>query len=1569
MRIVAFFIVLFSATSLWAMLPGHHPVHGKLIVSNKPSALAQKAHKQSVSKVLDNTNIPQPYDSSHNKFYRSYVKQGDITHVDSFTGNMTIHLPLIDVPTNDGIALKVTMSFNNRLALPLNEIARVPDREAANQAGYGWYFLSGSYDPNTINGLNKQTQFYHREPPYPPRPTPPPNPGDALFSFYSPVFVDPDGVTHAFYEVTESCSLAGPGCTVSLVDKNNWHETVFYNNDDRNNPVVKYAVITTPNGTTYTLHRSRSGYMLLSTITSPNHGSTITYNYTDDDVPLLTNITLSTTGSAYNYTVNFDYQSIPTYEGNVSVIKDIHTSDGRRWNFGVSNFTIFNDGTTVPTLASITQPNGSVWSFTANSEGMWPCVANEGTCAGPNSIGVTKIVSPTGLTTSLNYQNNYAQMGYDGDAFLNMYDCLATPFVIKKTLSGVGKPAATWLYQHEKMSADGDGVYRYNPTTIIVGPDSKTVDTFNVDQVTYQILALYLGPVFTPMTGVMTSQAIYNTAGALLKNTSYVWAQRAIAPGFMPTQFDPQDLVNFGFPYSRYKHGMFVPELQSKTIDYGGTNYTTAYSNFDAYGYPGTITSSSPQASFVKTLTYYEDTTKNIYKVQNETTTDTTGAVGNTITRAFDANGNMINETDNGVGTTFAYDGAGNLTSKTDAAGNVSTYANYIAGLPGVVTDPMGNKTTYAVQPSGIITSITDPMGKTIQYNYGALYRLTGITPAINAATSLTWTDNANGTTMVMTRGGQVTTLQLNSMGKPLSTVSTGGTSSSAFYNTYDPLDRLASKSFAVAAGTASPPGVSYTYDALDRVLTATEAGGYATAYAYNDATNTKTTTDPAGNITVQKFRSFGDPSQKLLIEIDQPEGVNTVIARDLTGHVTAITQGNYTRSYGYDGHHFLISQADPELGTTSYVRDAVGNLISKAEGSNGTTTYGYDKDYHLISTNYQDSGAQSIVRTYDPKGRLINITNSTNKSVWAYSYDANNNMLSQTLNIAGKTLPFSYAYDSLDHITSASYPDGTKLNYTVNPAGQITAIAPYLSAITYFPDNHISSFQDGNGITTAYTENQRNMRNSIVVAKANQVFVNRFYQYNEVGNIFTITDKLNSKNNQAMAYDGINRLTDSQGSWGEEKLAYDVNSNILTKTIGTSVSTYVYDDHSNLLTSITGTNPQSFKYLNGDATVMSNVTLTYNQLHQVDTMHGMNVGHVPVNNIYSYDGNGNRVVDNENTNLNYEAYNQSAQLLYKNNPGKNSEDFYVHIGNQSAVHLHKEAGGALTPEYLHNNILGSTLMGTDASATTKWQQQYKPYGSELMPNTGRTNTHLGYTGKPHDNVTGLSYYGARYYSPGIGRFLSMDPAPVDASNPMSFNRYAYANDNPYRYTDPTGKVAKAEAGASVSATGGLGGTTASKSSTPDSSANNDDDEKKGATIGTLVVVGIVTEGVGDLAVASAEAIADASADMNAAEEGASASTENSINKESTGYKGSRGNELKNRGSAARNQRTTINGKEYTGHALDQMQNRGITPSVVEDALSRGVKTDGYDGATQHTTEQSRVITNPDGSIKTVYHR
>ncbi|HET8637804.1 MAG TPA: RHS repeat-associated core domain-containing protein [Acidobacteriaceae bacterium] len=63
-----------------------------------------------------------------------------------------------------------------------------------------------------------------------------------------------------------------------------------------------------------------------------------------------------------------------------------------------------------------------------------------------------------------------------------------------------------------------------------------------------------------------------------------------------------------------------------------------------------------------------------------------------------------------------------------------------------------------------------------------------------------------------------------------------------------------------------------------------------------------------------------------------------------------------------------------------------------------------------------------------------------------------------------------------------------------------------------------------------------------------------------------------------------------------------------------------------------------------------------------------------------------------------------------------------------------------------------------------------------------------GYTKHEEDAATGLTNMQQRYDDKAVGRMLSMDPMDVDPGAGANFNRYAYADDNPYRYTDPDGE-------------------------------------------------------------------------------------------------------------------------------------------------------------------------------------
>jgi len=126
---------------------------------------------------------------------------------------------------------------------------------------------------------------------------------------------------------------------------------------------------------------------------------------------------------------------------------------------------------------------------------------------------------------------------------------------------------------------------------------------------------------------------------------------------------------------------------------------------------------------------------------------------------------------------------------------------------------------------------------------------------------------------------------------------------------------------------------------------------------------------------------------------------------------------------------------------------------------------------------------------------------------------------------------------------------------------------------------------------------------------------------------------------------------------------------------------------------------------------------------------------------------------------------------------------------------------------FYHNDHLGSPLAMTDMQGNVVWRRDYKPFGEEIDPGGATaTNTHK-YTGKEYDAETGLYYYGARYYDPVIGRFLSVDPAGGKSEMPQTWNRYIYTLNNPYKYVDPDGRwVWGINVGGSFTARGMKGG-------------------------------------------------------------------------------------------------------------------------------------------------------------------
>jgi RHS repeat-associated protein len=118
---------------------------------------------------------------------------------------------------------------------------------------------------------------------------------------------------------------------------------------------------------------------------------------------------------------------------------------------------------------------------------------------------------------------------------------------------------------------------------------------------------------------------------------------------------------------------------------------------------------------------------------------------------------------------------------------------------------------------------------------------------------------------------------------------------------------------------------------------------------------------------------------------------------------------------------------------------------------------------------------------------------------------------------------------------------------------------------------------------------------------------------------------------------------------------------------------------------------------------------------------------------------------------------------------------------------------------WIHTDHLGSPIAGRNAAGETTWEQAYAPWG-ERQPVAGvpQAPAGVGYTGHVYDEQVGLIYAGARWYDPAMGRFISPDAVRFGAVNIHLFNRYAYANHNPYLFVDPDGNESREAAWAAL---------------------------------------------------------------------------------------------------------------------------------------------------------------------------
>jgi len=326
-----------------------------------------------------------------------------------------------------------------------------------------------------------------------------------------------------------------------------------------------------------------------------------------------------------------------------------------------------------------------------------------------------------------------------------------------------------------------------------------------------------------------------------------------------------------------------------------------------------------------------------------------------------------------------------------------------------------------------------------------------------------------------------------------------------------------------------------------------------------------------------------------------------------------------------------------------------------------------------------------------------------------------------------------------------------------------------------------------------AVTQNARHLPLRVRDALGAQVVHDFSYGYDQNGNVTAITDAdqtgLQSK---SLLYDARDRLTSASAPqlWGVASYAYDPLDNLRSADQGSRQYRYQYDANNRLtrLTDPTGTPLPGLDFAydaQGRQIRKGSQTRSFDGANRITAINGET---------YAYDGNGRRIATwAADGRTKVEVYTQNGQLGFAVDSAKGGGSSFVYLAGQRIAEDHWDCGtNTHTVSYYHADALGSPVATTDAARNVLERTYYAPYGEAL----NRTVDGPGYTGHVMDAATGLVYAQQRYYDPLVGKFLSVDPVAADPGNGSNFNRYWYANDNPYRFTDPTGRQAVDDFGA-----------------------------------------------------------------------------------------------------------------------------------------------------------------------------
>ena len=506
-----------------------------------------------------------------------------------------------------------------------------------------------------------------------------------------------------------------------------------------------------------------------------------------------------------------------------------------------------------------------------------------------------------------------------------------------------------------------------------------------------------------------------------------------------------------------------------------------------------------------------------------------------------------------------------------------------------------------------------------------------------------------------------------------------------------------------------------------------------------------------------------------------------------LATRVWARTQGGIplVTSYGYDpdtGELLLIDYSDetPDI-TLAYDRLGRQSNITDAFG---TRSFAYNQALQLESETMAGLYDTVLTRQYETAGVRGRNTGFVLDSGYSavYGYDAVGRFKALSWNVGGSAGSTTYAYvpnsdligslaTDTGQITTYSYEPNRNLKTTVENAFNAVVISRY--------DNRYDAIGRRTSVANAGSAFAQNAFNAYNYNDRSELTESARYQGTDPADLTTpVSDEY-----RAYTYDPIGNRTGSTVA-GESGTytSNELNQYTGQAVPGDNTNSFTYDDDGNLtsVTNLDGTTRYTYNAENRLVTVEPETPA--DGATKVEFIYDY-MGRRVQKTVYAYaTDHWSLITDHLFV---YDGWNMIEEIT---DDGSASKYFVWGLDLSQSLQGAGGVGGllanidsSLTYRYCYDGNGNVGQMVNAANSEIAFHYEYDPFGNQVIATrTEAEFEHYRFSTKYFDEETSLYYYGYRYYSPELGRWINRDPIGKEGG----INVYSIINNRPINRID-----------------------------------------------------------------------------------------------------------------------------------------------------------------------------------------